>query len=419
VETPLPDGLSEAQVAAAQSWADGNEGPGRNVIRQLQANLGVPSTGHYDRRTVIAVFNDQRAQGRPGRAGVASPRYMTTLGLIFTQDVVAAEVDEALVAQLQDAHSSGYPVAFYTYYNVQNSNNLEFERQATPYAERVGALGLQGDSVVQGVAVPVLDPGDLVEKLNRIYAGVRQHYLDALTPFVREIVDSLDEIGFEGGAPRWAKANDVALFCHGMPGGLSVHAGDAYRDGIHGDTYGESNVESFVNAVSAATTADVNVQLFSCSAGRGTDEDANWSEHRQDHRMGQQSFAQELSTHLGEEASVFAHTTKGHTTENYAARVFGAEAGGGEGGLHMFDRLYPESFIQSELERIYPSMDPGERDGQHDSVRERMWSHYRSSIGTGVPVSRYGVPMGPLMFQDPNRAAELLHRDWKAANDPS
>ena len=134
--------------------------------------------------------------------------------------------------------------------------------------------------------------------------------------------------------------------------------------------------------------------------------------------MGQSSVAQELSTHLGEQSSVFAHTTTGHTSENYAARVFGAEAGGGQGGLHMFDRLFPEAFIQSELTRLYPSLDPPQRQAQHNRLRERMWRHYRGSIGTDVPVSRFGAPMGQLMFQDPDRAAELLQREWQAANAP-
>ena len=134
--------------------------------------------------------------------------------------------------------------------------------------------------------------------------------------------------------------------------------------------------------------------------------------------MGQNSVSQELSDHLGPEASVFAHTTTGHTTENYAARVFGAEAGGGQGGLHLFDRIFPETFIQAELTRLYPSLDPAQRGAQHHTVREQMWSHYRGSIGTSVPVSRFGAPMGQLMFQDPDRAAQLLQSEWQAANAP-
>jgi len=224
--------------------------------------------------------------------------------------------------------------------------------------------------------------------------------------------------GAQGLGPDWTKSNDVGLFSHGMPGGLSTDAGNNYREGLHGDSYGPSNIESFVRGIQGAVTADVNVQLFACGAGRGTDERENWLENRQDHRMGQTSVAQELSTHLGEDASVMAHTTTGHTTENYAARVFGAEAGGGQGGLHMFDRLFPETFIQSELTRLYPTMDETRRAGQHDALRNRMWRHYRNSIGTSVPQSRFGAPMGQLMFQDPSRAAELLQADWQAANAP-
>jgi len=412
----LPEGLSEEDVSAAQNWASGSEGPGTNIIGQLQAHLGVAPTGQYTRDTVVAVFNDQQARNQRGAVGVASPSYMGALGLIFTQDVVAAEVDDALAASLQTDHSDGYAVAFYVHYDNQNNNNREFGRQAVGYAARTAALGLEGGSVVQGLATPIEEGSEIIEGLQSIYQGVRGRYIDGLDPYAHDLVLFYERQGGELGGPSWTKANDVALFCHGMPGGLSTDAGGSYSDGLHGDTFGPSNIESFVNGVRGATTADVNVQLFACGAGRGTDEEARWLEHRQDHRMGQESVAQELSTHLGDTASVFAHTTTGHTTENYAARTFGAEAGGGEGGLHMFDRLFPESFIQSELLRIYPALDPAQLESRHDPLRERMWDHYRRSIGSGISIDRFGAPMGQLMFQDPNRAAELLQGEWQGAN---
>ncbi|HCH66656.1 MAG: hypothetical protein CL927_03035 [Deltaproteobacteria bacterium] len=417
-ETPLPAGLTEDQLKAAQAWARGAEGPGGNIIRQLQKHLGVPATGSYDRNTVIAVVMDQRARGTGGSVGVASPHYMSSLGLLFTQDVVGAEVEDTLAATLKQNHPDGYTVAFYVHYDVQSNNNKEFERQATPYAERTGALGLQGGSVVQGVPIAIREGSEIVEGLNQIYLGVRQHFYAGLDPYMQDLMVRLDASGIEGNGLDWTKANDVSLFCHGMPGGLSTDAGGSYREGLHSDTYGQSNIESFVHGVRGATTRDVNVQLFACGAGRGTDEKEAWLEHRQDHRMGQASVAQELSTQLGPKASVFAHTTTGHTTENYAGRVFGAEAGGGQGGLHLFDRLFPETFIQSELIRLHPTLDPAQRAMQHHTLRERMWAHYRGSIGTNVPVSRFGARMGQLMFQDPARAAKLLQGEWQAANGP-
>ncbi len=417
-QVSLPEGLSEEQVAAAQAWATSSEGPGANITRQLQAQLGVPATGSYDRATVVAVFRDQRARNVRGTAGVANASYMSGLGLLFTQDVVGASVEDALLADLQANHPGGFTTAFYVHYDNQSNNNKEFERQATPYAAQHGALGLQSGSIVAGAPIAITETSEVVEGLRSIHQGLLERFAASAPRFVQDLLDTMQGAGMEGLGPNWTKARDVALFSHGMPGGLSTDSGNNYRDGLHGDTYGPSNIESFVRGIRGATTSDVNVQLFACGAGRGTDENEAWLEHRQDHKMGQNSVAAELSTHLGEDASVFAHTTTGHTTENYAARVFGAEGGGGQGGLHMFDRLYPESFIQSELARIYPSRDQAWRDGQHNALRERMWRHYRTSIGNSVPDSRYGGPMGQLMFQDPSNAAQLLQRDWQAANAP-
>ena len=129
---------------------------------------------------------------------------------------------------------------------------------------------------------------------------------------------------------------------------------------------------------------------------------------------GGDSFASSMAEALGERATVSAHTTVGHTTENFAARVFGAEAGGGETGITLFDAMYPESFVQSELVRLFPTQDDAGRTARHDSLREQMWSHFKDSI-TGEHhrrEKRYAVPMGQETFVNPDNARTLLHADW-------
>ena len=130
-------------------------------------------------------------------------------------------------------------------------------------------------------------------------------------------------------------------------------------------------------------------------------------------------MASAVSNALGPKASVWAHTTAGHTTENFAARVFGADSGGapGQGGLQAFDVIYPESFIQSEVTRLYPQATDAQRAKYHDSLREQMWAQYQDSITGELARSgkskRYKLPMGQEMFSDPDHARELMQADWK------
>jgi|GEM_PF-4786163 len=417
-ETPLPEGFTEEQLQAATAWATGQGGPSANVIRQLQATLGAPTTGRYDRATVIAVVTDQQAAGAAvtGRADAA---YMGTKGLIFTEEVAPLEVDDALLQDVQTNSPDGFAVSFYADYEPKTGDAWEFVNQATRFAGSANALGLEGGSIARGVPTPITSPADLVEGIRQIHTSLLQRYEAGLTPWMQRVYAAVRSSGNDGLGPDWTKANDVGLFSHGLTDALNLNDDEYnYNEGLHLDSRGQSNIRSFVQGIQGSVTSDVDVQLFACSAGRGTDEDAAWLEHTQDRRMGQNSIAQALSTELGEDASVYAHTTAGHTTENYAARVFGAEAGGGEGGLHMFDRLYPETFIQSELTRIYPTRSDEQRQQQHHNLRERMWSHYRGSIGPGKQIPGGTEQTGHLMFRDPDAAAQLLHADWQSKNPP-
>ena len=62
------------------------------------------------------------------------------------------------------------------------------------------------------------------------------------------------------------------------------------------------------------------------------------------------------------------------------------------------------------------ALDPAERANRHNRLRDQMWRHYRNSIGPTIPDSRFGAPMGQLMFQDPDRAAELIQQEWQERN---
>lgn len=417
-QVALPEGFSEEQLAAAQTWASSAEGPSANVVRQLQAQLGVAQTGRYDRATVVAVVNDQRAasQASTGRADVA---YMRAKGLIFTREVTDVPVDDALLADLQQNNPDGFTVSIYADYQENTGNAREFVNQAGVYAQNSGAIGVQGGSLARGVAIGVDSPAAAIESMRQVHQSLQSRWLQALPAYVRNIVTSLNATGRDGTGPGWTKAQDVGLFAHGIPNAVNLNDDEYnYSAGLNADSYGTSNIDSFVDGIRGATTNDVDVQVFACSAARGVDESEAWLEHRQDVRMGEQSIAQELSDALGPEASVYSHTTAGHTTENYAARVFGADAGGGRGGLHTFDLLFPETYIQSELERIYPNSSAEQRQTRHDALRDEMWNRYRRSIGPGKTIPGGTEPTGQMMFRDPDGAGALLQADWEANNAP-
>jgi len=131
-------------------------------------------------------------------------------------------------------------------------------------------------------------------------------------------------------------------------------------------------------------------------------------------RTGVGSLAATMAQALGEEATVVAHTTFGHTTENPAARVFGAEAGGGAGGIPLFDIMYPDEYITLQLDELFHPSDD-QRAALYASLRQEMWYQYYNSIYTehhNPTEGRYPVPMGQEVFVNPDRARELLHADW-------
>jgi hypothetical protein len=415
-----PKVISEKQTEAAIAWA-AKAKLGREAILALQTHLGVePATGVYDATTAAAVFDKQLAL-KIGADGMAGPTTFARLGLVLTNEIAAAGVGDEQLAEVQKRFPAGVTVAIYPHYKNQSNNNKEFKRQADPFAKAEGAIGLAGGNITIGAeAVVIKELGDVIETVQGIHRGLLAKH-----------EQSQAQAGGQGSgapaqpaaAPAFTKVRNLALFAHGMHYGLALDASNRYRGGglvSDGNKLYPSNLAAFVKGIADAVTADVHVQLFACNTGHDTERTAyeEWTKHGQGERSGAKSFAAALAKQLGPEASVFGHTTAGHTTENFAALVFGKEAGGGEGGLHMFDRLYDETFIQAELARLFPDQDEDQRAALHDSLREQMWGHYKDSISTEHKRSgkdkHYTVQIGKKMFTDPDGAKALLHQDWTA-----
>ncbi|PKN56668.1 MAG: hypothetical protein CVU56_14930 [Deltaproteobacteria bacterium HGW-Deltaproteobacteria-14] len=441
----LPKGLTEALVAAAISWAEG-QGYAPEAIGALQAKIGAARTGVYDRNTVVAVYKVQSDGGKvtkvstPGKANTAFFHKRGLIAFKKAKAVAAPELDA-----LKAAHSGGFPLGVWTNYKTKNGDNIEIEKRAGDWGKAVNAVGVSGGAVTMGFATPITTIEEVVQVVQTVHASLLAKW-KATDPKNPDGTPATE-------LPEHLKVRNLALFSHGMEYGLSLNAKGAYKDGLQSGAGGyESNVKSFAKAIAGATTKDLGVQLFACNAGRdiklleertkkaGGDKkkgrDAasyrEWTEHDENKRRGDGSFADELNQALegeGKESSVFAHLTAGHTTENFAARAYGKAAEGVKdtdrkddetgGGAHMFDVLYTSDYINTQLGRLLPKLpadDAAVRGKARTGLRERMWSHYKDSISSEhkrkESEKRFGEPIGRLMFMNPEAAKKLLQGDF-------
>lgn len=406
--------LTADQITAAGTWA-GTADIGTEAISALQTALGVTASGTYDEATIRAVFAQQK-QWQPNGAvtgpGQARAAVFQRLGLIFTTTIANATVGDPDLATIQDRFPDGVTIAIVPDFKNGVSGRTEFFSQASIFAANQQAVGLTGGAIVLGEAIRIEEAGDAIEAVQSIHRGLEARWRASL------------DTGAEGPAPEvpaWTKVKNLALFSHGEDWGMGFNAdNDFSQGGLHSNTTrsgrNPANTQAFADGVRSAVGSAVRVQLFACSAGADTDRTSyeEWTRHEQGDRSGNDSFGESLQTAMGEDATVYAHTTVGHTTENFAARVFGAESGEGEGGVHAFELMYPETFVSTEVQRLFPA-DPAETQLMREpSMREQMWAHFKDSITGehGRPNKRYAVPMGQEMFVNPSNARTLFHADF-------
>jgi hypothetical protein len=436
------DAPSEAQVAAAMSWAQ-TQRLGEEAIKELQNALGIAAGGAYDEATVAAVYAKQREwrpRGRIDGPGKATPAVFARLGLISTRTITAAGVGDQEIADIRTRFPNGVTVAIYADYGAAHSG-AEFRSQASLFARNQSAIGVTGGSVAIGVPVPIRDVSEVIEIVQSIHRGLLAKEQAAaaapapaaggagpVTPEAPPGAEAVPEAAAGGAAagagattdgaavPAHTRIKNLALFAHGESWGMGLQANNRFQ--LHSTQRGVNppNIAAFVRGIRDAVTPDVGVQLYACSTAHdtGRSDYEEWTGHAQGERTGEHSFAAAMAAELGGDASVYGHTTVGHTTENFAARVYGANSGG---GLHMFDVMYPEDFIQSELARLFSDKTEEEQAELHDPLREQMWAHFKDSISgehhRSARQKRYPVPMGQEMFVNPDNARTLLQTDFQ------
>jgi hypothetical protein len=348
-------------------------------------------------REVQRQDSDQASQAgeqRTDSAGARGDEGTTGLGSNVSSDPI--------INRIAEVHPDGITIVLYAEHPITgdeevDKNNREFVVQGRGAGRRYQAVSASGDQLILGQGIPFRSRTDISQNVNHAYTTLRARYQ------ATRAEGAEDE-------PRFLRANRLTIFCHGSEQRLRLPGADLTI----------SNLDAFVDAIRDALHPGVNVQLFACNVANGDD-----------------SLAAVMAGALGEEASVFGHTTPAHTTENAQARVFGAAAGNQPEGKHMRDIMFPPAFIEAEMTRIWGTFAEGERERLRSMLGARVERFYqwaaglrggwdnevrqsmqRETAGEGNIYSRRSM-FGREMFMNPDRARDIAQRhfvQWVASH---
>ncbi len=304
---------------------------------------------------------------------------------------------------------NGITVSLYADYaktgdKAKDGNNAEFPRAAGKFAKAFSSIGFDGGNLKIGVAVPITGLDEITSSLKGI--------TDALLKEYKKTNPSATDV------PAFAKVKRLCLFSHGMQWGM--HLGASGRYNLRIDSEDErKKFKAFIAGIRGTLAEDVVVDLFACNAGResdGTEKEGVWGYDAAKKQDGSSSFAAAMAEELGKDASVYGHLSAGHTVNNYSARVFGKDAGKDatkdKGGEHIFDLLYPQTFIDAEALRLKkPAADVKAKMLKHYTTRMAEGHEGKFSI-TNSEGKAEKVELGAEMFADIGRAKTILQTDW-------
>jgi hypothetical protein len=300
-------------------------------------------------------------------------------------------------------------VAFYEAYETGSGNDAEFKAAGTDFAKTYGTIGLTpgktSATLGRGVAVPIKNRDDLAQALTSIHQALhalaynRAHASDSPGPVSEPVIDT------------------IAIFAHGVRTSLGLDPQG--ETGAH--WFRAAQIPTFVAAIKPHVSPNLRVLLFACSTGATSDAESNYKAPIAGGGTG--SFGEQLANALGGGAKVYAHDVYGHTESNPYARVFTA---GSDTGRDMFDVLYDQAFVDSEVERLKrdkSDLIPGVGDAQLSAaLRKQMWLHFFDAVSTDFArinthsrhfsVGGYGG-VGAAMFMDPSGTAATLHDDFR------
>ncbi|MBR4986962.1 MAG: SH3 domain-containing protein [Proteobacteria bacterium] len=297
----------------------------------------------------------------------------------------SAVTGNAAVANfIRDNFPNGITAVFV--YNGTNQVS-EFVNQATQYASTYNPIGITNGTL-----------GTQVFKQVKTYAELKSSVL-ALGESVKKCLADHPRDGFDDS--KCSVIKNLTIMTHGFEDGLNLGGG-------RGNHFTVSDVGDFASAVKGYVADDIRVQLYACNTARNNKTAESWGDRgwnggnisaEDPFKGGKGSFAQSLAEALGENASVYGHTTAGHLSGNYAARVYGKDAGGAENGKHMYDICFPADFIASEAKRLGKS---------EDKIRKETFSYYCNHF--------QGSNQARDSFIDPEGFAQRMRDKWTNAN---
>lgn len=438
-----PNDADKATIDAAVEWGK-TAGPDEGAVRSLQAQLGTLPTGTYNHWTASLVLAKQKKLKLTENAK-ADEELFRKMGLIYTGKVGDLTIDEEVKQQILDATGefkaefrNGFSLGFYTEYDNQSNNNKEFLRQAAPWAKRHQALGIKDGKLTVGEPIAIKRTGAMVENIIQIAKAVDGLWKNTILGKYDSIFENIGKsLGMSDENKPSAlaqlakpKIKNLGIFTHGMTYGLGLNSDktNSYKHGLLAYDYkkgAKANVDDFASRIKAHLGGSARVQLFACNAGREYDakdylKKAAYKHWQTGTKGGDNSFAAKLSEALGDDTSVYAHLTAGHTTRNIAAVVFGKDAGA-DNGTHIFSLLYPSSFVEEQLNELFPDLPKEQRDAARKILVTAMSKHYKGTKQyKGVTAKKIEVPdsdrdtnVGSEMFTNPESAKQIIHKDWK------
>lgn len=299
-----------------------------------------------------------------------------------TPKASAVSGDEAVANFIRDNFPNGITAVFV----YKGTNQVaEFVNQAKQYAATYNPIGISNGKL-----------GTQVFKQVKTYEEFKSSLL-SLGESVKQCLAAHPREGYDDS--KCGVIKNLTIMTHGYETGLNFGGGDNFN---------MSKIKDFATSVKGYVADDVRVQLYACNTARNEKTAESWGDRGwvggniaadDPFKGGKGSFAQSLSEALGDNASVYGHTTAGHLSGNYAARVYGKDAGGAENGKHMYDVCFPASFISSEAQRL------GKSEAQ---IRKETFSYYCNNFK--------GSNMARDSFIDPDGFGQRLRNGWSSSH---
>ena len=301
-----------------------------------------------------------------------------------TPKASAVSGDEAVANFIRDNFPNGYTAVF-VYKGTDQVD--EFVRQAEAYAATYNPIGIKGSKL-----------GTQLFKQVKTYDEFKTSLL-TLGESVKKCLADHPREGFDDS--KCGTIKNLTIMTHGYETGLNFGGGS-------GKNFNMSKIEDFTSSIKGYVADDVRVQLYACNTARNENTAESWADRgvnggsvsaEDNFKGGKGSFAQTLAESLGENASVYGHTTAGPLCNNYCARVFGKDADGAENGKHMYDICFPADYLSAEAQRL------NKTDAQ---IRKETFEYYCNHFK-----GDYGARDS---FVDPEGFAERMREGWKASH---